>query len=161
MYKHFRRPCWVTQFRMGSLHGKVERHLRLPTRERSRASFPQRSMTSLPRCNSQSPQQQEPYESQSASCWRDRLCFATCCWIGSEIKSSLRIAGFTWDFTKYKLKYNWRSFNERAVCGNEVTIRVVPSLRLIFGLLRGIRCFSDGNLMKFNEHRESSRMQIY
>jgi len=117
MYKHFRRPCWVTQFRVSSLHGKVERHLRLPTRERCRASFPQRSMTSLPRCNSQSSQQQEPYESQSASYSRDRLRFATCCWIGSvtgdKIVFAYHRAGISRGTT---LKYNWRSFNEQAVC---------------------------------------------
>lgn len=118
--------AWVTQFRVGSLHGKWKGTCRLPTRERSRASFLQRSMTSLPRYNSQSPQQQESYESQSASCFALSSTFRNLLldWLGcSKIKSSLRIAkpGFTRDFMKYAtLKYNWQSFNEQAVC-------VVPS----------------------------------
>ena len=120
----------------------------------------QRSMTSLLRCNSQSPQQQESYESQSTSCSRDRLRFATCCWIGSvavdKIIFAYHRAGFTLDFMKYNAKIGEVLTNESFALylrkWNNGTDHHDWYL-WDYSLLRGIHCFADENLMKFNERR--------
>lgn len=83
-------------------------------------------------------------------CRRDKIIFA------------YRRTGFTWDFTKCSENIIGGVLTNEpfALCalGNEVTVRVVATRWYLwdYGLLCGIRCFSDGNLMKFNECRDQA-----